>query len=114
MESDEFQEIYEEIKNYRNIYQGLLEEYHDWEKSLSSYLEFIKKEQDSKNHIYQEKKHELFFEIYPLLPKKVKDVICDKEFIEQEKIVFGEDSIDCPTLIESFSKEKMDKLIDPT
>lgn len=60
MESDEFQEIYEEIKKYRNIYQGLLEEYHDWEKSLSSYLEFINTEQDRKNHIYQKKNMNYF------------------------------------------------------
>ena len=113
MESDEYQEIYEKIEKYRNIYNDLLEEYYEWEKSLSPYLEFIDKEKKRKNRIYEENKHELFSTIYPLLPEAVRNHICDKDFLEQERIVLGNLSIDFPTIIESFSKTNMNKLRDP-
>ena len=113
MESNEYQEIYEKIVEYQNIYNDLLEKYYEWEKSLSPYLEFINKEKKRRTRIYQEKKDELFSTIYPHLPEAVKNSICDKDFAEQEKIVLGNQNIDFPTLIESFSKTHIDKISDP-
>ena len=113
MESNEYQEIYEKIVEYQNIYNDLLEKYYEWEKSLSPYLEFINKEKKRRTRIYQEKKDELFSTIYPHLPEAVKNRICDKDFAEQEKIVLGNQNIDFPTLIESFSKTHIDKISDP-
>ena len=114
MKSDEYSEIYQKIERYRNIYHDLLKEYSNWEKSLSPYLEFINTENERKNNIYQEKKKELFLSVYPMLPKAMKDAISDKDVLEQEKIVFGEESITSPTLVERFAKKQMDKLTTST
>ncbi len=62
----------------------------------------------------QEKKNELFKEIFDRLPQSVKDSISNKSFEEQQKIVLGSLDISTESIIENFHYEQLEKLKSPT
>lgn len=108
--TEEFLKLLEKISKFNIIYERLLSEYNEWANKLLTYEKYAEDEEKRENAILQEKKKELFIEIFDQLPSFVKDSISNKTFEEQQEILLGSSDISNKLDIEYFRHDKIEKL----
>lgn len=110
IKTDDYSKLLEAINGYRKIYEELLKEYTTWTKNLLPYEKYIKQENERKNFILEQKKKELFEEIFDKLPLALKNALLNKKTEEQMNIIFGLGSIGKKSRLEYFQKENIEQL----
>ena len=106
----EFSKLLEKINEFNTVYEKLLFEYNDWASQLVPYEKYVEEEKKRKKDILQEKKNELFREIFDQLPSFVKDSISNKTLKEQQETILGSMDISTKSFIEFFHYDQMEKL----
>lgn len=107
IESDEFKDIFQQIKQYRDVYDQVYLEYCEWKKSLAPYEDYIKREKEVRDNIYAKQKETWFFMIYPMLPDEIKDKIQGLGLEKQIEMLLGRKDITQISTLESFSSYHM-------
>jgi len=108
--TEEYSKLLTRINEIKDVYERLFSEYKEWLGQFSSYNDYIDSEMKRKREILEEKKDELFHEIFSYLPSSVKEVLLKENKEKVCNIIFGVFDISYPTLIENFSDEKMSEL----
>ena len=110
--TEEYQQVLIKINEFKKIYEQLLSEYKSWEEQLKPYEEFIKFEQKRKSEIL--KKYKIIFSesIFSKLPLPVINSLSQKTPEERSNALIGIEGRDigASSFIESFGKEKIEKL----
>lgn len=110
--TEEYQQILIKINEFNIIYEQLLSEYKSWEEQLKQYEEFIKFEQQRKSEILKKYKIIISELIFSKLPILAKNSLFQKTPEERSNALIGIEGRDIgsSSFIESFGKEKIEKL----
>lgn len=106
-----YNELLSQIESYNKIYEEITEEYTEWKEKINPFEEVINNEMKKYNSIFEEHKIKFFNEISNYLEDNIKDVMSNKTLDEKLDIIFGNFSLAMESLIESFSKENMEKIM---
>ena len=113
IETEEFSQLLGKIKEYKTVYEKLLDEYKEWKKQLDPYKKYAKDEEERKKGILQERKDYFFMEILYKLPTAVRESISGKGYEEKKEIILGSCEISSKFDFESFSSQNMEELKSP-
>lgn len=108
--TDEYNQISKKIDELNVIYEGILQEYNEFQKKLVPYKNYVNSEKKRKEDIFQEKKKQIYIEIYESLPITIKNLIKNYSLDEQVNFLFGNDDISIKFPIEYFDKIILEKL----
>ena len=112
-QTEDYQKIIEKIKIYNQIYNHLIEEYENYEKSLLIYQEYIDKEKNRKSSIYEYGIKQVINKIYPILPPVLQEKVNSLSLEEIKNLMFGEienNNFTGSLLLDFFNDEYMDEL----
>ncbi len=105
--TDEFKELMKTIYEYKKIYESLLKEYNGWKKDLSELENYITDEKKRKEMLFLKKKKQLYLKVYNFLPEAIRKALDELPFVEQIKLILGENDLGSDSNIEFFLKKNM-------
>ena len=106
-----YAELLSKIESYNKIYEEIIEEHEKWKEKIKPFEEVVKNEMKKYNNVFEEYKINFFNEISNYLEDNIEDAIKNKSIDEKLDIIFGNHSLAMESLIESFSKENMEKIM---
>lgn len=109
-QTEEYSKLLTNINEIKTIYEELFSKYRKWVVQFLPHEKYIEYETKRKKEILQEKKNEMFEEIYPSIPSPIKDALSNKSFMEQQNAVLGTKDIGSASFIEHFNSKHMEKL----
>ena len=108
--TDEYAELLNKINIYLKVYNNLLQEYLEFEKSLLPYKEYVWNERKRYYHIMEEKEYKIFDVIYPRLSPDLKAALFHYSREQQKKIILGDCDLESEFCIENLFSKNMSKL----